>query len=62
MSPVRVLLADDHVLVRAGLRKLIEIIPDMQVVGEADDGLGVLKLVAQLQPDLVLMDIGCDSK
>lgn len=57
MSPVRVLLADDHVLVRAGLRKLIEIIPDMQVVGEADDGLGVLKLVAQLQPDLVLMDI-----
>jgi DNA-binding NarL/FixJ family response regulator len=57
MKPVRVLLADDHVLVRAGLRKLLESIPDLEVVGEADDGLAVLALVEQLQPDLVLMDI-----
>ena len=53
----RVLLADDHALVRAGLRKLLESVPDLQVVGEVGDGLALLALVAQLQPDLVLMDI-----
>lgn len=57
MKPARVLLADDHTLVRAGLRKLLESIPDIEVVGEADDGLALLELAAQLQPDLVLMDI-----
>ena len=57
MKPVRLLLADDHTLVRAGLRKLLESIPDIEVVGEADDGLALLELAAQLQPDLVLMDI-----
>jgi DNA-binding NarL/FixJ family response regulator len=53
----RVLLADDHSLVRAGLRKLLESVPDLEVVGEVGDGLALLALVAQLQPDLVLMDI-----
>lgn len=53
----RVLLADDHTLVRAGLRKLLESIPDVEVVGEADDGLALLALAAQLQPNLVLTDI-----
>jgi DNA-binding NarL/FixJ family response regulator len=53
----RVLLADDHTLVRAGLRKLLESMPEVTVVGEADDGLTLLALAAQLQPDLVLMDI-----
>lgn len=57
MSPVRVLLADDHTLVRAGLRKLLESMPDIEVVGEAPDGVAALTLVAQLQPQLVLMDI-----
>jgi len=57
MSPVRVLLADDHTLVRAGLRKLLESIADMEVVGEAGDGLELLALAARLQPQLVLMDI-----
>ena len=54
----RVLLADDHILVRAGLRKLLESIAGFEVVGEADDGLALLALVEQLQPDLVMMDIG----
>lgn len=54
---VRVLLADDHALVRAGLRKLLESLPDIEVVGEADDGQEVLLLVEQLHPNLVLMDI-----
>jgi DNA-binding NarL/FixJ family response regulator len=57
MSAVRVLLADDHTLVRAGLIKLLESIPDITVVGEAGDGLALLKLAEQLQPQLVLMDI-----
>lgn len=54
---LRVLLADDHTLVRAGLRKLLETVPDLHVVGEASDGLALLKLTAELQPNLVLMDI-----
>lgn len=57
MSGTRVLLADDHTLVRAGLRKLLESMPDIQVVGEAGDGLALLALAEQLQPHLVLMDI-----
>lgn len=54
---IRVLLADDHTLVRAGLRKLVESLPGMEVVGEADDGLALLELAEKLQPNLVLMDI-----
>jgi DNA-binding NarL/FixJ family response regulator len=54
---LRALLADDHTLVRAGLRKLLESIPDIEVVGEASDGLSLLQLAQQLQPHLVLMDI-----
>jgi len=57
MSSMRVLLADDHTLVRAGLRKLLESMPDIQVVGEVGDGLALLTLAAELQPHLVLMDI-----
>jgi len=57
MNGMRVLLADDHTLVRAGLRKLLESMPDIQVVGEAGDGLELLALAEQLQPHLVLMDI-----
>lgn len=57
MSAVRVLLADDHTLVRAGLRKLLESIPGFEVVGEAGDGLALLALAETLQPQLVLMDI-----
>ena len=57
MNQLRVLLADDHTLVRAGLRKLLEAITEVEVVGEAADGLALLALAEQLQPSLVLMDI-----
>jgi DNA-binding NarL/FixJ family response regulator len=57
MTRLRILLADDHTLVRAGLRKLLESIADIEVVGEAADGLALLQLAQQLQPQLVLMDI-----
>ena len=57
MTQVRVVLADDHTLVRAGLRKLLESMPNIVVVGEAGDGLALLALAETLQPQLVLMDI-----
>ena len=56
-QPVRVLLADDHALVRAGIRALLEKLPWVEVVGEAGDGRELLELVRQQQPDVVLMDI-----
>jgi len=57
MRPIRVLLADDHTLVRAGLRQLLHSLPDVQVVGEAGDGREALQMVEMLQPDIALMDI-----
>ena len=56
-KPVRVILADDHTLVRAGIRALLEKLPGVEVMGEAGDGREVLNLVKLHRPDLVLMDI-----
>ncbi len=53
----RILLADDHVMVRQGLRSLIEKEHDMEVVGEVDNGRAALELVAELVPDVIIMDI-----
>lgn len=57
MKPIRVLIADDHALVRAGIRALVEKIEGLVVVGEAGKGSEVLKLVKELQPDLILLDL-----
>jgi DNA-binding NarL/FixJ family response regulator len=57
MKPTRVLLADDHALVRAGIRSLLEKMPGIEVVAEASDGRVALELIAQHQPNVVLMDI-----
>jgi DNA-binding NarL/FixJ family response regulator len=57
VKPVRVMLADDHTLVRAGIRALLEKLPGVEVVGEASDGREVLNLVKLRGPDVVLMDI-----
>jgi DNA-binding NarL/FixJ family response regulator len=56
-QPIRVLLVDDHALMREGLRQLFERVEDIEVVGEAIDGLEVKTKVRQLHPDVVLMDI-----
>jgi len=53
----RILLADDHSIVRAGLRTLIKTDPDLDLVGEATDGYQVLQLAADLLPDIVIMDV-----
>ena len=62
IKPIRVILADDHTLVRAGIRALLEKLPGVQVVGEAGDGREVLNLVKLHQPDVVLMDISLGEK
>ena len=54
---MKILVADDHTLMRAGLVSLIARLPEMEVVAEAEDGRQALRLVRDLQPDIVLMDI-----
>jgi DNA-binding NarL/FixJ family response regulator len=56
-TSIRILIADDHYVVRMGLVALVETEPDLQVVGEAADGLQVVELYKKLAPDLVLMDL-----
>jgi len=55
---VKVLLVDDHKMMRDGLRSLLEGFPDIEVVGEASDGRTALDLVRTLSPDVVVMDVG----
>ncbi|HEY3026168.1 MAG TPA: response regulator transcription factor [Pyrinomonadaceae bacterium] len=57
MEPLRVLLADDHALVRAGIRALVEKIDGVEVVGQAGDGREALQLIKKHRPDIVLLDI-----
>lgn len=57
MRKLRVLIADDHTLFREGMRQLLEMERDIEVVGEACDGIEVLARARELQPDVILMDI-----
>lgn len=57
MRPIRILLVDDHALVRAGLRALLEKISGVEIIGEAGNGREALGLIEALRPELVLMDI-----
>jgi DNA-binding NarL/FixJ family response regulator len=56
-SPIRLLLVDDEMLVRSGLRLILESEPDLRVVGEAGDGVEAIAEAKRLQPDVILMDI-----
>ena len=58
MDKIRLVLADDHTILRDGIRALLEDQPDMLVVGEAEDGRQTVQLTQDLRPDIVLMDIG----
>ena len=57
MNKIRVLLADDHTILRDGIRALLDDQADIEVIGEAQDGQATVKMTAQLQPDVVVMDI-----
>lgn len=57
MRPLRVILADDHRLVRSGVRSLLESIPGVTVVGEAGNGHEALDLVTRLEPDIAVLDV-----
>src|SRR5512139_1627583 len=57
MSTIRVLIVDDHTLLRDGISALLDLVPDMEVVGEAGNGREALERVRELRPDVVLMDI-----
>ena len=56
-NSTRVIVADDHAGVRAGIRRLLESSPDLLVIGEAKDGIEALELVENLKPDVLLLDV-----
>jgi two-component system, NarL family, response regulator NreC len=58
MKKLRILLADDHIVVRTGLRALLERQPNLEVVGESENGRDTVELAASLAPDVVVMDVG----
>ncbi len=57
MAPYSIILADDHALVRQGLRRILEGTEDLEVVGEANDGLELLQLLTRITPQMVILDI-----
>lgn len=57
MEPISIVLAEDHLLMRVGTRRILEQYPDLEVVGEAEDGQQALELIARLKPDVAILDI-----
>src|SRR6266496_4396820 len=57
MSTIRLMIVDDHAIVRQGLRAIIRVTPGLELVGEADDGQAAIALAGEVRPDVVLMDL-----
>jgi DNA-binding NarL/FixJ family response regulator len=57
MNTLRILLADDHGLFRQGLRKVLEEMPEIEIIGEAEDGLDLMNLLGKVAPDMILLDL-----
>ena len=55
--PIRVFIADDHTIVRKGIRAVLEIVPDIDLIGEAENGRDAVYRVSELEPDVILMDL-----
>ena len=60
--PISILIVDDHALLRQGIKKVLDLEPDLQVVGEAADGEEAVKMTLQLKPDIVLLDVNMPKK
>jgi NarL family two-component system response regulator LiaR len=56
-SRIRVLVVDDHAIIRKGIRAVLEIVPDIEMVGEAENGIQAIQLDRELHPDVILMDL-----
>ena len=56
-SLIRVMVVDDHAIIRKGIKAVLELVPDMEIVGEAENGLEAIRLDEQLNPDVILMDL-----
>jgi len=54
---IRVLVVDDHAIIRKGIRAVLELVPDIDLVGEAENGLQAVTLEKELNPDVILMDL-----
>ena len=59
---IRILVADDHAIFRDGLRKLLEVADDVQIVGEASNGVECVKMLAKFKPDILLLDLRMPEK
>ncbi|MBM3136008.1 MAG: response regulator, partial [Chloroflexi bacterium] len=55
--PIRLFVADDHAIIRKGIRAMLETVPDIELVGEAVNGREAVSGVAKLRPDVILMDL-----
>lgn len=56
-DPIRILIADDHLIIRQGLRLILETEPDFELLGEAENGFQAVQMAAELKPDVILMDL-----